>query len=195
MRIAVIGGSAGALEVLRYLVPALPEGFAVPIAVVIHVPAGQPSYLAEVLGNDCRVAVKEAEDKEPLAAGTVHVAPPGYHLLVEREGTLALSVDEPVRWSRPAIDVLFESAADAFGRDAVGIVLSGASEDGARGLARIIGGGGVGAVQCPELASIRTMPEAALRRSPSARVLAPDELAPFLISTAEATAVLRAEAP
>lgn len=159
----VIGGSAGALEALSVILPALPPDLALPIAIVIHLPPGKTSYLTEVLGARCALPVKEAEDKEPLAPGMVYTAPPNYHLLIEKQRLFSLSVDDPVHFSRPAIDVLFETAADAYGAALAGALLSGASEDGARGLARIKEKGGVTIVQSPDGAPSRTMPEAALR--------------------------------
>jgi two-component system chemotaxis response regulator CheB len=128
----------------------------------------------------CALPVKEAEDKEPLAPSTVYVAPPNYHLLLETQGYFSLSVDDPVLFSRPAIDVLFESAADAFGRSLLGLLLTGASEDGARGLCRIQQAGGLTLVQAPSTAAVRIMPEAALRLSAPSHVLPLNEIGPFL---------------
>lgn len=176
----VAGGSAGALDVLVSVFSALPADFRIPVAVVLHVLPGKPSYLADVLGSRCSLAVKEAEDKEPLAPATIYVAPPNYHLLIEKNRCFSLSMDEPVHFSRPAIDVLFETAAEAY-RDALAaVLLSGANEDGARGLARIKDLGGTTLVQAPETAFVRTMPEAALRLGAADCVLRPAEIGPFL---------------
>jgi two-component system chemotaxis response regulator CheB len=169
--VIVIGGSAGALEVLLVILPALPSSLAIPIVVALHVAPNHPSLLPTLLGRACARPVREVEDKLPLAPGAIYVAPPNYHVLVERARTLALSVDPPVHFSRPSIDVLFESAADAFGRAAAGIVLSGANEDGARGLRRILDAGGLAAVQDPAAALHAEMPAAAARGSSSAQVL------------------------
>jgi two-component system chemotaxis response regulator CheB len=160
--VIAVGASAGALDALRDLLPRLPPAFPVPIVVVVHVPSDRESGLPAVLARECRVAVVEAEDKMPLVAGQVAFAPPDYHLLVEAHGALALSADPPVQFSRPSIDVLFESAAHAFGPRAFGILLSGANADGARGLALIARAGGLTWVQSPESARVSTMPEAAL---------------------------------
>jgi two-component system chemotaxis response regulator CheB len=176
----VVGGSAGAIEALASILPALPAHFPIPIAIALHVHPSKPSHLAEVLGMHCALPVKEAEDKEQLAPRTVYVAPPNYHLLLEAQGYFSLSVDDPVLFSRPAIDVLFESAADAFGRALVGALLTGASEDGARGLCRIQKAGGLTLVQAPNTAAVRTMPEAALRLCPPDHVLPLNEIGPFL---------------
>jgi two-component system, chemotaxis family, protein-glutamate methylesterase/glutaminase len=147
---------------------------------VLHISPDHPNCLVEVLRNRCRLAVKEAEDKEPLRAGFVYVAPPNYHVLLERDRSLSLSVDDKVHFSRPSIDVLFESAAQAYGKAAAGVLLTGANEDGAHGLAAVRAAGGTTFVQDPETASIRTMPEAALRLNPQHRVVPLLEIASAL---------------
>ena len=176
----VIGSSAGALEALSVILPALPARFGLPLIVVVHVPADKPSLLAELFRARCRVAVREAEDKEPIRDGTVYFAPPDYHLLVESERTLSLSVDEPVLYSRPSIDVLFESAADAYGSGLIAIILSGANHDGARGIKAVVESGGVAVIQSPEEAFSRAMPEAAMAACPNARVLPLSGIAAYL---------------
>jgi two-component system chemotaxis response regulator CheB len=180
----VIGGSAGALEALYALVPALPDDLPVPVALVVHVMAGRPSHIAEILGDRTALRVKEAEDKEPLAAGTLYVAPPDYHLFVERRRCVSLSVDEVMHFSRPAIDPLFESAAGAYGPALVGVLLSGANEDGARGLQRIVARGGRALVQAPSTAQVPTMPEAGARLAPACLRLTPAELGVHLAGLA-----------
>ena len=175
-----MGGSSGALEALSTLLPALPARCAIPVAIVVHLPAARPSHLAQVLGARTVLPVREAEDKEPIAAGTVYVAPPNYHLLVERTKTFALSTDEPVLFSRPAIDVLFESAADAYGAHLAGIVLTGASADGARGLSAVKRRGGLAIVQSPDGALAPEMPRAALSMTKADHVLSLPELAALL---------------
>jgi two-component system chemotaxis response regulator CheB len=180
IEVVVIGGSAGALEALATILPALPRGFPIPIALVVHVLPTRPSGLPEVLGARCELAVKEAEDKEPLEAATIYVAPPNYHLLLEPGRCVSLSIDEPVHFSRPAIDVLFESAADAYGPAALGVLLTGASEDGARGLLRIEEAGGTTVVQSPATAAVSTMPEAALRLCHPTHVLPVAEIGAWL---------------
>ncbi len=117
--------------------------------------------MTELLQARCRVAVREAEDKEPISGGTVYFAPPDYHRLVENDRHLTLSDDEPVLYSRPSIDVLFESAADAYGPGLVGVVLSGANRDGANGLKAVAEAGGTVIVQNPDSAYAAAMPEAA----------------------------------
>lgn len=176
----VIGGSAGAFDALATIFSGLPPHFRTPIALVLHLPPNKPSYLVSVLGTYCPMKIKEAEDKEPLTPETVHIAPPNYHLLVERGGYLSLSVDDWVHFSRPSIDVLFESAADAYGPAVLGVLLTGANEDGARGLARIREAGGKTVVQSPETALVRTMPEAAMSMNSDHLVLALPRIGPFL---------------
>ena len=167
----VIGGSSGALEALAVLLPPLPAETRVPIAVVIHVPPTRPSHLADVLAARTCLPVREAEDKQPVVPGAIYVAPPNYHLLIERGGTFALSADEALHFSRPSIDVLFESAADAYRTRLAGVILSGANADGADGLAAIGRGGGLTIVQSPDEALARAMPEAAIARARPDRVL------------------------
>ncbi|MEO6774679.1 MAG: chemotaxis protein CheB [Kofleriaceae bacterium] len=160
----VIGGSAGALEALLVLVPALADELIAPIVIAIHLAANQRNLVPNLLRNVTRRTVVEAEDKAPLEPRSIYIAPPNYHLLVERTGSLALSVDEVVNFSRPSIDVLFESAAEAFGTRCTGVLLSGANDDGARGLQRIADAGGRAYVQAPASASQPTMPNAGLQR-------------------------------
>lgn len=176
----VIGASAGALAALTPLLPSLPTSL--PTVIVVHLPANRPSALAEVLASTTGTHVVEAEDKVPLRPGVTYVAPPGYHLLVERDHTLALSVDETVCFSRPSIDVLFESAAAAFGERVLGIILTGANEDGAAGLRAIGEAGGVCVVQEPSTAESSIMPSAAVAACASAIVLPLEELAGWLRS-------------
>jgi two-component system, chemotaxis family, protein-glutamate methylesterase/glutaminase len=178
----VIGGSAGAIEALNAILPTLPRDFPLPIAVVLHLLPGRPSQLASVLGLHSALPVRETEDKQPFSPGCVYVAPPNYHLLMEKTGSFALSVDPPVLFSRPSIDVFFETAAEAYGPALLGVLLSGANEDGARGLSRISAAGGRIAVQDPSSASSRAMPEAALRFTRPDYVLPLAQMGPFLLS-------------
>jgi two-component system chemotaxis response regulator CheB len=177
----VIGGSAGALHALLSIMPALPEQVSCPIVIVLHLPPDQPSRVPEILSRVCARAVHEAEDKVPLRDQTIYVAAPNYHLLIERNRSLSLSIDEPVHHSRPAIDVLFQSAADAYGPAVAGLVLSGANQDGAEGLYQIWQAGGVAIVQDPATASSPIMPEMAMRRvGPSAHVVRLMDVGAFL---------------
>ncbi|RYE54206.1 MAG: chemotaxis protein CheB, partial [Rhizobiaceae bacterium] len=176
----VIGASAGAVEALSTLLPTLKQGFRLPIIIVVHLPPDRRSAMAELFRARCALDVRETEDKESIVPGTIYFAPPDYHLLVEAGRTFALSYDAPVRFSRPSIDVLFESAADAYGPKVLGIVLTGANEDGARGLRAIIEAGGLGIVQTPSTAFARAMPEAALGMNPSATPMTLEAMAAYL---------------
>lgn len=178
---AVIGGSAGGISAVTTIVSAFPASLPLPVVVVLHQSPGEPLGWVEYLGRHARLPVVEAEDKMPLSAGTVHCAPAGYHLLLETDGTLALSVDEKVNFVRPSIDLLFASAADAFGPALIGIVLTGANADGARGLAEIVAGGGLAMVQSPRTAEWPAMPEAALQAAPQALVVDLEEIADKLV--------------
>jgi two-component system chemotaxis response regulator CheB len=177
----VIGGSAGGISAVTAIVSALPASLPLPVVVVLHQSSGEPLGWVDYLGRQARLPVVEAEDKLPLAAGTIYCAPAGYHLLLEMDGTLALSVDEKVNFSRPSIDLLFTSAADAFGPALIGIVLTGANGDGARGLAVIAAAGGLAMVQSPRTADWPVMPEAALRATPQALVVDLEQIAETLV--------------
>ena len=176
----VIGASAGALEALSVILPGLPADYPLAVLVVVHVPPDKKSILAELFQAKCRVQVREAEDKEPIAAGTVYFAPPDYHLLVETDKNLSLSSDEPVLYSRPSLDVLFESAADAYGPALVAIVLTGANEDGAQGGRAVGEAGGKVIVQRPQGAYASAMPESAIAQWPDAEILSLEEIASYL---------------
>jgi two-component system chemotaxis response regulator CheB len=166
-----IGASAGGVEAMGQLFAALPSPYAPSIVAVIHLPANRPSTLAHLFSMRCRLPVREALDKEAVAPGTIYIGPPDYHLLVERERTLSLSRDAPVAYSRPSIDVMFESAAAAYGERLLGIVLSGANSDGAQGLAAIRRHGGLAWVQKPEEALASAMPSAAIETAGADLVL------------------------
>jgi two-component system chemotaxis response regulator CheB len=168
--IVVVGTSWGGLAALRELISALPAGFGLPLVVVQHRHRQSDSLLASLLQDGTKLCVCEVEDKTPIVGGNVYIAPADYHLLIE-EGHFALSTDEPVRYSRPSIDVTFQAAADVYGSRSVGVVLTGANADGARGLQRIHDRGGLAIVQSPATAESPAMPEAALRAVPQARVL------------------------
>ena len=161
----VMGASAGGLDALRRILSGLDESFPLPIVIVQHM-AASSGYLAELLDEACRIRVKEADEKEALAAGVAYLAPAGYHLLVEPERTLSLTVDGKVNFSRPSIDLLFETAADAFGPALIGVVLTGANADGAAGLRKIKAAGGLAIVQDPAEAQARAMPAAAIAAAP-----------------------------
>jgi two-component system chemotaxis response regulator CheB len=177
-----IGGSAGMLDVLRTILPSFADAPAVPIVVVIHLPERAATVLPQVLPPVRNRVMKFAEDKEPVANGAVYFAPPGYHLLVEPHHCFALSADPPVLFSRPSIDVLFESAAQAYADRLLGILLTGASADGAVGMQAIHAVGGITIVQAPHSAQAAAMPNAAIARFAPTYVLAPADIATVLAS-------------
>jgi len=158
----VVGASAGGVSALLTVFAALPADYAIALLCVLHLPADRHSQLAEVFSRRLQRPVQEARDKESVVPGMIYVAGPGYHLSVERDRSLSLSQEDRVHFSRPSIDILFESAADAYGDGLVGVLLTGANEDGARGLARIKEHGGTTLIQDPHEAQVAVMPEAAL---------------------------------
>jgi two-component system chemotaxis response regulator CheB len=173
----VLGGSAGGTELMSALLTALPADFPLALLVVSHLPPDAPSYLLETLRYRCKLPVVEPDSGETVVAGRVHVAPPGYHMLVDDDRTIALSLDSSVRFSRPSIDVLFESAAHVYGSGLLGILLSGANDDGVHGLEVIRAMGGVAWVQDPQTASSATMPRAAIARGAVDDVFSPTIMA------------------
>jgi two-component system, chemotaxis family, protein-glutamate methylesterase/glutaminase len=175
-----IGTSAGGVEALSVILPVLPARLRAPVFIVIHLPRERPSLLVDIFGARCPRPVREAEDKDPVEPGTVYFAPPDYHLLVDKGPQLALSTDELVNFSRPSIDVLFESAADIYGERLLGIILTGASGDGASGLEAVHRAGGATVVQQPRGAHASFMAEAAIKRSPVDLVLTLEEIAGLL---------------
>jgi two-component system chemotaxis response regulator CheB len=188
--LVVIGASWGGLNALERVLTALPQGFETPIAIAQHraVDSGSgalPRSLSVRSGLD----VREAGDKDTIERGRVYIAPPDYHLLVEADG-FALSVDEHVQYSRPAIDVLFDTAADVYGDRLIGVILTGANEDGAYGLKRVKRRGGVTIVQDPETAEKRTMPDAAIATGAADRVTPLDRVAPLLVELTTERAVV-----
>ena len=178
----VIGASAGGIAALGTILPALPATFPVPIVTVLHQHPGGSAGWPEYLARQTALAVVEVEDKMPLTAGTIHCAPPGYHLLMEQDGSFALSVDEKVNYSRPSIDLLFSSAADAFGPALIGVILTGANADGAEGLAEIAARGGIAVVQSLQTSDWPAMPAAALQAVPQALVVDLEVMATTLIT-------------
>jgi two-component system, chemotaxis family, protein-glutamate methylesterase/glutaminase len=161
----VLGASAGAVEALGLLLPVVAEASRIPVVVVVHLPPNRPSLLPALFATRCAARVREPEDKQPVSAGSIWFAPSNYHLLVERDRTFSLSVDDPVNFSRPSIDVLFESAADCFGSELCGIVLTGANDDAAYGASLIRHAGGLVIVQDPATAEAPQMPNAAVSRA------------------------------
>lgn len=167
----VVGASAGGVQALLQIFSGLGADYRLPIVAVLHLPDDRRSQLAEVFQQRLGIRVKEADDKETLQGGTLYFATAGYHLLIENDRSFSLSREEPQHFSRPSIDVLFETAADVFGPALVGVLLTGANEDGAQGMATIKHCGGLTVVQDPADAQVPTMPEAALALAPADFVL------------------------
>lgn len=180
----VIGASAGGVEALSMLLPALPADSRVAVFVVVHLPRERPSLLVQIFERRCALPLCEAEDKQPVSPGTVYFAPPDYHMLVEHDRRIALSSDDAVHYSRPSVDVLFESAADVYGERLLGIILTGANEDGTAGLHAVHCAGGITVVQQPDDAQVPQMVRSALRRSPPDFLLPLQEIAPLLKTVA-----------
>ena len=177
----VIGASAGGVQALLTVLADLPRSFHLPLIVVLHLPEGRDSQLAEIFQYRLPIEVREAADKETILPGTLYFAGPDYHLLVEMDRTFSLSSEEPLHYSRPSINVLMESAADAYGPALAGILLTGANEDGATGMARIKQQGGLTVVQDPAEAAVPTMPEAAIRRQAPDFILTLASIRDFLL--------------
>lgn len=159
----VIGTSAGGLNALSTLLPTLPANFPLAVIVVQHIREGSDNYIVTFLDSKCELAVIEAADKMPIEPGIIYLAPPGYHLLVERSKSLALCVDAPVNYCRPAIDLLFQTAAIIYHEHLIGIILTGANHDGSQGLKQIKQCGGLVIAEDPATAAVKTMPQAAIQ--------------------------------
>ncbi len=180
----VMGGSAGSLGVFDAVLGALPEDYALPLLLVLHLPADDAGSFALHLAQVSRLPVVEPCDKQRIEGRHVYTAPANYHMLVERGGHVALSVDERVNWSRPSIDVLFESAAGAWGRELVAVILSGANADGAMGLLAVKAAGGHTLAQDPAGAASPLMPLAAIKVGAVDEILSPEGIALRLIELA-----------
>jgi two-component system, chemotaxis family, protein-glutamate methylesterase/glutaminase len=178
-RLVVMGVSLGGLSALQVILGELPPDFPVPIAVVQHRNKESKDIMLRVLRHYSRLSLREPQDKEPISAGCVYIAPPDYHLMVDGEN-FSLSTDPPVSYARPSIDVLFESAADVFGAGVIGVIMTGANHDGAAGAARIKLEGGIVLAQDPKEAECPVMPEAAIRMTEVDSVLKLAEIAPAL---------------
>lgn len=175
--VVAIGASAGGVEALDAILPALPPHFPVPVLVVLHLPADAKGEVSRLFTARCALPVIEAADKEPLRAGAIYFAPGGYHLLIDSARICALSTEDAVNFSRPSIDVLFQSCAWVFGARTLGILLTGASADGADGMQAIHAAGGVTWAQDADTARAPTMPLAAITRGVVDHVLTLEEIA------------------
>jgi two-component system chemotaxis response regulator CheB len=177
----VIGVSAGGTKAMQLILPVLPANFPSPIIIIQHISAHSDGYFIEYLNSLCEINVKEAAEKEKAKAGTVYFCPPNYHLLVEEDGTFSLSTEGRVNYARPAIDVLFETAAYAYGHNLIGIILTGANSDGSLGLKMIKELGGFTIVQDPKTAEVNSMPLAAINASTVDKILPLNKIAEALL--------------
>ena len=180
-----LGASAGGFEALLAVLKGLPATYPMPLVVVLHLPDHHESKLAELFGYRLALQVREARDKETLAPGVLYFAPSGYHLSIETDASFSFSCEDRVCYARPSIDVLFESAAQAYGPKLAAILLTGANYDGAAGLAGTKIAGGLTIVQDPETAEIATMPEAAIRRMTPDLILPLAEIHSVLLKLGE----------
>lgn len=184
----VIGTSAGGLKALRTIFPLLPKNYPLPILVVQHMPVNAKGFnTSALLADHCKLPVMEAIDKTPIQPGWIYFAPPGYHLLVEPDFTLSLSIDPKVNHSRPSIDVLFETAADAYQEGLTGVLLTGASQDGTQGLLKILNRGGMTLVQDPTTAEAPLMPRFAIAVRAASQILTLEAIARTLIQIGSAS--------
>lgn len=189
--IVVVGTSSGGLKALQILLSGLPAEFPLPLVIVQHRGRDSEPGLCEFLHKGSSLPVSEPEDKQIMLPGHAYLAPRDYHLLIE-ERSFALSTEPPVAFARPSIDVLFESAADEYKEHAIGVILTGANRDGARGLAKIKARGGLALVEDPASAAFREMPEAAIDITDVDQILTLEEIAPFLAKLVSARAELYA---
>ncbi|MDO8437039.1 MAG: chemotaxis protein CheB [Nitrosomonadaceae bacterium] len=178
--LVVIGASLGGLRAMQTILSALPADFRLPVALVQHRPQDAGDELAFVLRKHCALPLHEVEDKTAIGAGAVYIAPPGYHLLVDGDH-FALSTEAPVLWARPSIDILFESAAEAFGPRLIGVTLTGTGQDGALGLTVVHRHGGMALVESPETAHAKEMPQAAIAMGRGKIQLELEAIGPYLV--------------
>jgi two-component system chemotaxis response regulator CheB len=176
----VIGSSAGGLNALKTLFRGLDRGFRLPVIIVQHISPDSDNYLIHILNDMRKLKVKEADEKEIPMPGMAYIAPPNYHLLVEPDHTFTLTVDERVNYARPSIDVLFETAAEAYRHKLIGIILTGANNDGSKGVKRIKEMGGLVIVQDPDTAEVDSMPRAAVLATAVDHLLPLEEIATLL---------------
>ncbi len=181
----VIGVSAGGFHALHKILPQLPKDFPLPIILVQHRMAGSDDFLMESLNSSCKLKVKESDEKEKITPGTVYIAPSDYHLLIEKDRTFSLSMDEPVCYARPSIDVLFETAAQTYKKCLIGIILTGANSDGSAGITEIKAKGGLTIAQDPETAEVNIMPLSAIATKSVDFVLPLEDIPSFLTGLLE----------
>jgi len=177
----VIGVSSGGMNALKFIFSKLPVDFRIPIIIVQHMSARSDSEWIKLLNDKSNLAIKEADEKEKVESGHVYIAPANYHLLIENDKTFSLTIDERVNFARPSIDVLFESAAEAYKNKLIGIVLTGSNNDGAKGIKRIKESGGMVIIQDPETAESPNMPASAINVIQPDYILSLEKIIEFLI--------------
>ena len=177
----VIGVSSGGMTALKFIFSALPAAFSLPIIIVQHINAHSDNEWIKLLNNKSQLTFKEADEKEKIENGNVYIAPANYHLLIELDKTFSLTIDEHVNFARPSIDVLFESAAEAYTNKLIGIVLTGSNNDGAKGIKRIKELGGMAIIQDPKTAESSTMPESAIAAVQPDYILSLEKIVQLLI--------------
>lgn len=178
--VAVIGVSSGGMAALNITLPLLSEDFTLPVIVVQHQHPHSDDFLVHYLDEQCRIPVQHAQEKEVIVPGVIYLAPPNYHLLVELDRTFSFSITARVNYARPSIDVLFETAAEAFGANTIGIILTGANSDGSYGLKKIKKCGGLTIVQDPATAEAPEMPGSALKVTAVDYILTLEEIGRLL---------------
>ncbi len=178
----VIGSSAGGIDALVKIIPKLPREFPVPVIIAQHISPISDNYIAEFLNNKSNIKVQEAEEKTKAEPGNAYIAPPNYHLLMERDKTFSLTTTERVNFARPSIDVLFKTAAEAYGKDLIGVILTGGNHDGASGMHYIQQLKGTTIVQEPSTAEVDIMPQSILNIIAPTKILPLDKIASYLIS-------------
>jgi two-component system chemotaxis response regulator CheB len=169
------------MEALSIIIPGLPPAFPIPVVVIQHISPHSENYMTRYLDNISSIKVKEVDEKEKIRPGVVYTAPPNYHVLVEEDETFSLSVEERINFARPSIDVFFQSAADVYAPHLVGVVLTGANNDGSQGLKMIKEKGGLTIVQDPHTAEVDGMPRAALKATKVDHILTLEQVAAFLV--------------
>ncbi len=177
----VIGVSSGGMNALKIISSTLPVHFNLPIIIVQHLSAHSDSHWIKLLNEKSRLNVKEADEKEKIEKGNIYIAPPNYHLLIEKDKTFSLTIDERVNFARPSIDVLFESAAEAYKNKLIGIVLTGSNSDGTKGIKRIKDCGGLAIIQDPNTADSEYMPKSAIAAIKPDYIVSLDEIVELLI--------------
>lgn len=181
----VIGASAGGIQAISTILSGLPASFQLPIIIVLHIPSSHPSTLSKLFKNIVKIDVKEAEEKENIKRGTIYFASPGYHLLIEKDHTFSFSNEAPVYFSRPSIDVTFESAAWTYGEKLVALLLTGANQDGANGLRIIKESGGTTIVQDPAGAEQPEMPRSGLPYVLPENIMSLNQISEYLLKAGQ----------